>query len=148
VTGGLACEEMYYELRHGRAVKLEAIAIRIGAVVREESRENVIEGTKWITRVVQLTRYLERDWARLTLRVSQPPFHEDSMASQVRSAWCGRGVSNLRLGAHLFLRPYILRHSDMLLNCTSALPKNRPATLPIASDSDVISREFTSIHVL
>ena len=36
----------------------------------------------------------------------------------------GRGVSNLRLGMHLFLRPYILRHSSMLLDCISAVPKN------------------------
>jgi hypothetical protein len=53
---------MYYKLRHGRAVKLEAIVIKIGAVVREESRENVVGGTKQITRAVELTTYLERDW--------------------------------------------------------------------------------------
>jgi hypothetical protein len=62
MTGQLACEKMYYKLRHGRAVKLEAIAIKIGAVVREESRQKLIEGTKQITRAVELTTYLERDW--------------------------------------------------------------------------------------
>ena len=62
MTGQLACEKMYYKLRHGRAVKLEAIVIKIGAVIRDESRENVIEGAKQITRAVELTTYLERDW--------------------------------------------------------------------------------------
>ena len=61
MTGRVACEKMYYKLRHGRAVKLEAIVIKIGAVVREESRENVIEGTKPITRAVQLTTYLRSE---------------------------------------------------------------------------------------
>ena len=62
MTGQLACEKMYYKLRHGRPVNLEAIVIKIGEVAREESRENVIEGTKQITRAVELTTYLERDW--------------------------------------------------------------------------------------
>ena len=40
----------------------------------------------------------------------------------LKSGECGRGVSNLRLGAHPILRPYILRQPTVLPRGISALP--------------------------